>query len=332
MGTNKAVLVTGGAGYIGSHTCLALAAAGWTPVSFDNFSTGHRWAVQWGPVVEGDLGDRPAIMAALSHYRVEAVVHFAASAYVGDSMREPAKYFRNNVINSLNLLEAMAEVGVNNIVFSSTCATYGEPPELPISESTPQRPLNPYGESKLFVERALKWNAVAHDLRWTALRYFNAAGADPVGRLGESHSPETHLVPLVIEAALGRRAELEVFGSDYPTADGTAVRDYVHVADLADAHVLALDRLQRGEPCGAFNLGTGTGNSVLSVIRAVEAYTGKRVPFAYKPRRPGDPPNLVASAQLAREQLGWRPQLSCIEDIVRTAADWHMVHSLRVPT
>lgn len=325
-------MVTGGAGYIGSHTCMALAAQGWLPVSLDNLSTGHRWAVQWGPLIECDLADREGLARAMREHAVEAVVHFAASAYVGESMQNPAKYFRNNVVHTLNLLEAMHEVGVGNIVFSSTCATYGQPAQLPITEDTPQVPLNPYGESKLFVEKALKWFEAAHGLHWTALRYFNAAGADPGGRVGECHDPETHLVPLVIDAALGLRAGVEVYGDDYPTEDGTAVRDYVHVSDLADAHVLALARLTAGGTSGAFNLGTGDGTSVMSVIRAVERHTGMPVPFTRKPRRPGDPPQLVASAERARTVLGWQPRLSRIDDVVRTACEWRAVHSKKVST
>lgn len=322
MGKGR-VLVTGGAGYIGSHTCMALASHGWTPVCFDNLSTGHRWAVQWGPLVEGDLADSAAIAAALEDHGIEAVVHFAACAYVGESMVDPGKYFRNNVANTLNLLEAMQQADVKNIVFSSTCATYGEPTRLPITEQTAQVPLNPYGESKLFVEKALQWFSMAHGLNWTALRYFNAAGADPEGRLGESHSPETHLVPLVIEAALGLRPGVDVYGSDYPTRDGTAIRDYVHVCDLASAHVLALDRLDAGGASGAFNLGTGTGTSVMEIIRAVERHVQRPVPFRHMPRRSGDPPSLVASAELAHRALGWSPRLSSIDDVVRTAWTWH---------
>lgn len=317
------VLVTGGAGYIGSHTCQELASHGWTPVCFDNLSTGHRWAVQWGPLIEADLADRGAIASALQKHGIRAVVHFAASAYVGESMVDPGKYFRNNVVHTLNLLEAMRDSGVQHIVFSSTCATYGEPAQLPITEQTAQAPLNPYGESKLFVEKALKWLSVAHGLNWTALRYFNAAGADPAGRLGECHTPETHLVPLVIDTALGRRAGVDVYGTDYPTPDGTAIRDYVHVSDLATAHVLALDRLLAGGASGAFNLGTGTGTSVMEIIRAVERHAGHPVAFRNMPRRAGDPPSLVASAELAYAELGWVPKHSRIDDIVRTACAWH---------
>src|ERR1035437_10249942 len=253
------VLVTGGAGYIGSHTCKALAAAGHEPIFFDNLSSGHRWAVRWGPLVEADLSDADSIHATLERYRPAAVMHFAASAYVGESVTDPRKYFRNNVQNSLHLLDAVLDVGVNTVVLSSTCATYGVPKIVPIPESHPQRPVNPYGESKLFIERALRWYGEAYGLRSLALRYFNAAGADPERELGEDHDPETHLIPLAVAAALGDQAPLQVFGTDYPTTDGTCIRDYVHVSDLADAHVAALRvtlGANRGHAC-ALNLGTG---------------------------------------------------------------------------
>jgi len=274
---SRNVLVTGGAGYIGSHTCKALAAAGYSPVTLDNLAYGHRWAVRWGPFEQADLDDRQAVERVLREHRIGAVIHFAAYAYVGESMTDPGKYFRNNVVNTLNLLEAMRAAGVGRIVFSSTCATYGVPKGVPIAEDHPQLPVNPYGESKLFVERALHWNGVAHGLRWMALRYFNAAGADPDGEIGEDHDPETHLIPLAIEAALGRRPDLQVMGTDYPTADGTAIRDYVHVTDLADAHLRALHHLEGDGPSGALNLGTGRGHSVREVVAMVERVTGRKV-------------------------------------------------------
>ena len=317
------VLITGGAGYIGSHTCKALAAAGCTPVTFDNFVYGHRRAVRWGPLVQADLADRDAIAKALRDHAITAVIHFAAYAYVGESMADPGRYFRNNVVNTMNLLEAVRAVGVQHIVFSSTCATYGVPDQVPITEDHPQRPVNPYGESKLFVERALHWHGLAHGLRWTALRYFNAAGADPEGDTGEDHNPETHLIPLAIEAALGRRAALQVMGTDYPTPDGSAVRDYIHVTDLADAHVRALRRLREGGDSGAFNLGTGHGHSVREVVAMVERVSGRRVPVVDAPRRAGDPPALVAAPGRARELLGWEPRWSDLATIVRTAHAWH---------
>lgn len=317
------VLVTGGAGYIGSHTCKALARAGYTPVTLDNLVYGHRWAVKWGPFVEGDLADGDLLRHVMREHRIEAVVHFAAYAYVGESVREPEMYFRNNVTNTLNLLEAMRATGVGSIVFSSTCATYGVPDTMPIRETDPQRPVNPYGESKLFIERALHWLGGAYGLRWAALRYFNAAGADPDGEVGEDHDPETHLIPLVIEAALRRRPHVEVYGTDYDTPDGTAIRDYIHVTDLAEAHVLALGQLLGGRASLAVNLGTGQGHSVRDVIRAVEAVSHLPVPVREGPRRAGDPPVLVADASLAREVLGWTPSHSGLATIARTALAWH---------
>jgi UDP-arabinose 4-epimerase len=317
------VLVTGGAGYIGSHTAKALALAGYEPVVFDNLRAGHEWAVRWGPLVYGDLADREAISAALAAHRVAAVIHFAAHAYVGESVAEPRKYFRNNVANTLNLLDAMLDAGVGHLVFSSSCATYGEPVRLPMAEDHPQSPVNPYGESKLFVERVLRWYETAYDLRWMALRYFNAAGADPDGEIGEDHDPETHLIPLAILAALGRRGELEVFGADYDTPDGTAIRDYVHVTDLADAHVRALHHLlDRGRPM-ALNLGTGTGSSVREIIREVERAGGRSVPVRNAGRRAGDPAVLLADALRARETLGWAHPHSSLDTIVETAWRWH---------
>lgn len=319
----RRVLVTGGAGYIGSHTCKALAAAGHVPVTFDNLSTGHRAAVRWGPLVVGELGERELVERTLREQRIDAVVHFAASAYVGESMTDPARYFRNNVIHTLGLLEAMQASGVRHLVFSSTCATYGVPRAVPIPEDHPQQPVNPYGESKLFVERALHWHGVCHGLHWLALRYFNAAGADPDGEIGEVHEPETHLIPLAIQAALGQRGPLQVMGTDYPTPDGTAVRDYIHVSDLADAHVRALGHLLGGGASDALNLGTGRGHSVREVIAAVARASARAVPAVDAPRRAGDPPALVAAPGRAAAVLGWRPVHSSLETIVRTALRWH---------
>lgn len=320
----KRVLITGGAGYIGSHTAKCLAAAGFDPVVFDNLSAGHADFVRWGPFVQADLANIDAIRGALIKYKIDAVVHFAAFAYVGESMRNPQMYFRNNVANTLNLLEAMLACDVKTLVFSSTCATYGLPRRLPLTERHPQQPVNPYGESKLFVERVLRWYGEILGLNWFALRYFNAAGADPDGEVGEVHSPETHLVPLVIEAALGQRAFVEVFGTDYPTPDGTAIRDYIHVSDLAEAHRLALKHLASGGASGACNLGTGKGHSVMEVIHAVETVTGKHVPIVQADRRAGDPPSLVASNAKAWRVLGWKPRFSELGTIVKTATDWHM--------
>ena len=318
-----AILVTGGAGYIGSHTCKVLAEAGFLPVTLDNLVYGHRSAVRWGPLIEGDLQDRTLIDQVLDQYRPVGVVHFAAYAYVGESMTDPGKYFRNNVSATLNLLDALTGHGVNAIVFSSTCATYGLPEQVPITEQLPQQPVNPYGESKLFVERALYWYQRAHSLGYTALRYFNAAGADPDGSLGEHHDPETHLIPLVIEAALGQRDTVEIYGTDYDTADGTAIRDYIHVLDLADAHLRALRYLMDGGNSIAMNLGTGQGHSVREVISAVERASGRPVPVKIGPRRAGDPPQLVADSSLARQTLGWVPGYSSLDTIVETAWRWH---------
>lgn len=317
------VLITGGAGYIGSHTAKQFAAAGIDPVVFDNFRTGHRWAVRWGPLVDGDLNDSAALGEALCAHRPEAVIHFAGSAYVGESVQEPRLYFRNNVVNSLNVLDAMVDAGVRYIVFSSSCTTYGAPQQLPIGEDHPQHALSPYGESKLFVEHALGWYTGPYGLRYAALRYFNAAGADPDGSIGEVHDPETHLIPLVIQAALGQRPALELYGTDYATPDGTAIRDYVHVADLAAAHVQAVQYLLNGGDNLALNLGTGRGYSVREVIAAVERIGGRPVPVRMGPRRPGDAAALVADAAKARDVLGWRPQHSDLDTIVQTAWNWH---------
>ena len=324
---SQAVLVTGGAGYIGSHACKALAGAGFQPVVFDNLSRGHREAVRWGPLVEGDLADRQRLCAALIEHKVEAVMHFAAYAYVGESVTDPALYYRNNLGGTLSLLEAMREAGVGEIVFSSTCATYGIPDGVPIREDAPQRPVNPYGETKLAIERALHWYAAAYGLRSVSLRYFNAAGADPEGEIGEHHEPETHLVPLVLQAALGHGPHIEIYGTDYPTPDGTAIRDYVHVCDLAIAHLRALERLRGGGGSAAVNLGTGQGHSVREVIAAAELASGRKVPARAAPRRPGDPPALVADPSLAGEILGWHPQHSDLDTIIRTSLAWHTRHS-----
>ena len=243
----QSILVTGGAGYVGSHACKALAGAGYLPVVFDNLSRGHREAVRWGPLVEGDIADQALLRAAIEQHRPSAIMHFAAYAYVGESVTDPAIYYRNNLGGSLSLLEAMRDTGVDKIVFSSTCATYGIPDTMPIDERAPQLPVNPYGETKLAIERALHWYGMAYGMRSVSLRYFNAAGADPDGEIGERHEPETHLIPLVVEAALGRRPQIDVFGTDYPTPDGTAIRDYIHVCDLADAHVRALEHLNAGQ-------------------------------------------------------------------------------------
>lgn len=321
--TIKRVLVTGGAGYIGSHTAKVLAAAGHVPIVLDDFSYGHEWAVRWGPLERGDLADARWLADVFGRHRIDAVVHFAASAYVGESMTNPRKYFRNNTVNTLNLLDAMVDTGVTRIVFSSTCATYGLPVRVPIDEAHPQAPVNPYGQSKLFAERILHWYAQAYALEYVALRYFNASGADPGGEIGEDHDPETHLIPLVIDAARGARPPVRVFGTDYPTADGTAIRDYIHVTDLADAHVRALDYLLRDGVSTAINLGTGRGHSVREVIEMVEQVSGRAVPRVDSPRRAGDPPELVADASMAQTVLGWIPRYPDLRTIVEHAWTWH---------
>jgi UDP-glucose-4-epimerase GalE len=317
------VLVTGGAGYIGAHACKALARAGYRPVVFDNLSRGHRRAVRWGPFVEGDIADSGSLSAAIEHHQVAAVMHFAAYAAVGESVADPAVYYRNNLGGSLALFEAMRKSGVERIVFSSTCATYGIPKRIPIKETAAQLPVSPYGETKLAIERALHWYGRAYGLRSAALRYFNAAGADPEGEIGEAHEPETHLVPLVVLAALGRRPEIEIFGTDYPTPDGTAIRDYIHVTDLAAAHVRALEHLLAGGGSIALNLGTGHGHSVREVIAAAEAVAGRPVPRRETARRPGDPPRLVADPARATQLLHWRAEMSDLASIIGSAFAWH---------
>jgi UDP-arabinose 4-epimerase len=316
------ILVTGGAGYIGSHTAKSLARTGYEPIALDNLNKGHRWAAQWGPLVECDLGDFSSLREVIKAYGIQAVIHFAAHACVGESMRDPRKYFRNNVVNTLNLLDAMIDMGVRHIIFSSTCATYGLPEKVPIPEDHAQLPVNPYGESKLFVERALNWYGHSYGLRWTALRYFNAAGADPECEIGEEHDPEPHLIPRAIQAALREIPFVDIYGSDYPTPDGTAIRDYIHVTDLAEAHHLALANILDGGENTALNLGTGKGHSVREVIAAVERTSGCHVPVREAERRAGDPPVLVADGTKARELLGWEPHHSSLNEIIETAWQW----------
>ena len=320
----QSILVTGGAGYVGSHACKALARAGYRPIVYDNLSRGHAEAVRWGPLVVGDLADRDRLTGAMRSHQVAAVIHFAAFAYVGESVTNPELYYANNLGGSLALLGAMRAAEVEHIVFSSTCAVYGVPDEVPIRETTAKAPLNPYGDTKLAIERALHWYAGAYGVRYAALRYFNAAGADPEGEIGEDHEPETHLIPRVLRAALGRGDPVEIYGTDYPTPDGTAIRDYIHVSDLADAHVRALSHLAAGGASGAFNLGTGQGCSVREVIAAVERVGGRPVPWREAARRPGDPPELVADPALARSILGWQPRHSDLDTIIDTALAWEM--------
>lgn len=317
------VLVTGGAGYIGSHGCKALADAGAMPITYDNLVYGHEWAVKWGPLERGDILDRNQLDAVIRKYRPQAVVHFAAFAYVGESVADPGKYYRNNFAGTLTILEAMRDHGIADIVFSSTCATYGAPMTLPITEGTPQVPISPYGRSKLWVEQMLADFSRAHGVSWTALRYFNAAGADIDAGIGESHDPETHLIPLALDAARGMGKAVSIFGTDCDTPDGTCIRDYVHVSDLANAHVLALGALKSGGASGAFNLGTDRGHSVREVIAAVERAAGRKVPVVDSARRDGDPAVLVADASRARSELGWVPRHVELAEIVQSAARWH---------
>ena len=319
------MLVTGGAGYIGSHAAKALRQAGYRVVVFDSLVAGHREAVLQGELVEGDITDLDAVRHALRQHRIWAVMHFAAFLDVGESVRQPARYYRNNVTGALTVLEAMALDEVKLLVFSSTCATYGEPIETPITEAHPQKPINSYGESKLAVERALPHFERAHGIHSAALRYFNAAGADPDGELGEDHAPEIHIIPRAIEAATGGRG-LQVFGDDYPTPDGTCLRDYIHVTDLADAHVRALEAIADTGTSGVYNLGTGRPHSVREVIDAVERVTGQHVPWTLAPRRDGDPAVLYAAAEKAQRELRWTPRFTDLDSIVRTAWNWHQRH------
>ena len=324
MSTN--ILVTGGAGYIGSHACKALKAAGFTPITLDNMIYGHEWAVKWGPLVRGDILNRADLDPVFEEYKPAAVLHFAAFAYVGESVADPEKYYRNNVAGTLSLLSAMRRHDCTRIVFSSTCATYGAPDRVPLTEDHPTRPMSPYGTTKLMIERMLKDFEAAYGFRFMALRYFNAAGADPDGEIGEDHIPECHLIPLVIAAGLGRMPHVTIFGTDYPTPDGTAVRDYIHVTDLAEAHVLAVGKLLAGGASATYNLGTGTGNSVREVIRAVEKVSGKPVPVVEGPRRAGDSPGLYADSGAIIRALGWKPRFMDINAIVETAWHWHLRH------
>lgn len=317
------VLVTGGAGYIGSHACRALALAGYTPVAVDNLVGGHEWAVKWGPLESGDVRDAAFLDAVFAKYKPVAAMHFAAFIAVGESVADPAKYYENNVGGTLGLLAAMRRSGCMHSIFSSTAAVYGNPESIPMTELHPIAPINPYGHTKLMMEQVLQDYAAAYDMRHVIFRYFNAAGAAPDAGIGEAHDPETHLVPLAVLAALGKRPALKIFGNDYDTPDGTAIRDYVHVCDLADAHVLALKHLLDGGDSCEFNLGSEAGTSVMEVLQAVSRVAGKDVPFEMAPRRTGDASHLVASASKARAELGWQPKFDSIDRIVQTAWDWH---------
>ena len=317
------ILVTGGAGYIGSHACKALEAAGHLPIVYDNLENGHNWAVQWGPLEKGDIRDRARLDAVIAQHRPDAVMHFAGYIEVGESVRDPLRFYRNNVAGGLILLEAMHAASVKHIVFSSSCAVYGAPDVVPISEDTAFAPISPYARSKLAMEYMLEDCRTAHDLSYAALRYFNAAGADAQARIGESHSPGTHALPLLIDTALGRRPQFSIFGSDYPTPDGTAIRDYIHVDDLAAAHVLALEHLLAARDSLVLNLGTGTGCSVRELIDAVARVSGRDVPVVEEARRPGDPPALVADPTRVRQILDWRPAYTDIDAIIASAWKWH---------
>jgi UDP-glucose-4-epimerase GalE len=318
---SKTVFVTGGAGYVGSHCAKAFSKAGWTVVTYDNLSRGHRDLVKWGDLIEGDILDRASLNAALEQVRPDAVAHFAAYAYVAESMTQPAVYYRNNVVGTMNLLDAMIKADVRQMVFSSSCATYGISDEI-ITEDTPQNPINPYGETKKICEKMIRDYGTAHDLRSVILRYFNAAGCDPDGETGERHDPEPHVIPLAIRGAMDGTFTFNILGGDYDTPDGTCVRDYIHVSDLADAHERALDYLSGGGVSEIFNLGTGQGSSVMQLADAVSKVAGKEVPRVIAERRPGDPPILVASAEKARDVLGWQPKRSDLESILTSAWDW----------
>jgi UDP-arabinose 4-epimerase len=317
------VLVTGGAGYIGSHACKVLAKAGYTPVTYDNLIYGHTWAVKWGPFEQGNILDRQKLDEVIEKYKPEAVMHFAAFAYVGESVENPGKYYRNNVAGSLKILEAMRDHSIRDIVFSSTCAVYGKPDTIPIPEDHPTKPINPYGFSKFTVERMLDDFSAVHDMRYVSLRYFNAAGADPDVEIGEDHDPETHLIPLVLDAAAGRSENVKIFGTDYDTPDGTCIRDYVHVSDLADAHVLALEYLKDTEKNDIFNLGNGDGFSVKEVIETASKITGKEIRANESKKRPGDPAVLVGSSDKIRRTLDWKPEYNGIDTVVQTSWNWH---------
>jgi len=325
MNSKTKILVTGGAGYIGCHGVLALQNAGYEVLVLDNLVYGHRKIVEEvlkAELIVGDTSDRHLLDQIFTVHNINAVMHFAAYAYVGESVTNPAKYYRNNVVGTLTLLEAMLEANIKHFVFSSTCATYGEPQQIPIPESHPQSPINPYGMSKLMVEQILADFNSAYDVKSVAFRYFNAAGADPEGRMGEDHNPETHLIPLILETALGQRDHISVFGSDYSTPDGTCIRDYIHVTDLADAHVLGLEYLLKGGASTAFNLGNGNGYSVKEVIETAKKITQKPIKVVISDRRAGDPPMLVGSSDRAREILGWQPQYADLSQIVQHAWNW----------
>jgi len=317
------ILVTGGAGYIGSHCCKALAQKGFHPITIDSLVYGHQRFVKWGEFIKGDAGNRADLKKCFQRHKIDAVMHFAAYAYVGESVENPLKYYENNVGNTIELLRATLENGVKNFVFSSTCATYGNPEKTPIDEDHPLNPINPYGRTKRIIEEILADYRAAYGLNYMSLRYFNAAGADPDSEVGEDHDPETHLIPLVLDAAAGKSPAIKVFGTDYQTTDGTCIRDYIHVTDLAQAHLLALEKLIDGADRCVYNLGNGQGFSVLEVIECARKITGKEIGVENADRRPGDPPVLIASNEKAVRELGWKPQYADLDAIIGTAWRWH---------
>lgn len=322
---SKTILVVGGAGYIGSHVTRKLKEKGYRPVVFDNLSTGHRQSIVDEDFYQGDVRNADDLNRVFEEYPIDAVMHFCAKSLVGESMEKPEIYFDNNVTGGLTLLRSMLKHGVKNIIFSSTAATFGQPEEIPISETTPQHPTNPYGESKLIFEQMLKWFDECHGIKSVSLRYFNAAGADDSGEIGEDHTPETHLIPIIYQVLNGTREKIQIYGDDYPTHDGTCVRDYIHIYDLAQAHILALNMLMEEHRTAHYNLGSGTGYSVREIIDAVQTLTGKAVTHDVTGRRPGDPATLIASSERIKRELGWNPEYT-LEDIIRTAGRWHMDH------
>ena len=326
MKQQECILVTGGAGYIGSYACKVLSKAGYKPVVYDNLVKGHKWAVKWGPLEEGDLSDKDRLNQVIKQYQPESIMHFAAYAYVGESMLNPGKYFQNNVSGTLALLESMRNHNINKIIFSSSCTIYGVPETDLIQEDHKQSPISPYGASKLMVEDILKYYDMAHGIRSISFRYFNAAGADPDGEIGEDHNPETHLIPLVLDVALGRRPNIEIFGTDYETPDGTCIRDYIHIADLVEAHLLGLKHLEDGCATKFYNLGNGQGFSVREIIDTASCVTNTKIPFVSSKRRSGDPPVLVGDGHLAMDELGWKPQYPELETQIAHAWNWHKKH------
>lgn len=323
MNKKRNILITGGAGYIGSYMCKYLVNNGYYPIVLDNLIHGHREAVKWGSLIEGDISDSYLINKIFSQYQIEAVMHFAAFCYVGESVNKPIQYYSNNVAGTVSLLENMIKNSIQKFIFSSSCATYGESNEIPITEDHPQNPLNPYGMSKLIIEQILSDLKKAYGMEYVALRYFNAAGADPDGEIGEDHRPETHLIPLVLQTAIGQHSAINIYGDDYPTKDGTCIRDYIHIHDLAHAHFLALERIINGLSGGKYNLGNENGYSVKEVIDISRKITGKSIPTRIMDRRPGDPSMLIGSNKLAMKELGWRPNYSDLHTIIETAWRWH---------